>query len=291
MRVAVVHQLLFKCVILVLLVATSVNAEAHPHRGKVTPFQPGDPKVKLDKKALRILDSGKPYQTQIQSGSSGRGLVVQDVHAPTNIVWDRILDYNHYAKMVPKTLDSQNYKVEKHRDGSQTIYTRMKVGFSMVKLTFYVKHEYQPKYKSLTWTLDYDRKSDFDDSCGYWYVAQHPDNPDWTRVFYSVEVSMFDWVPKFVVNFMSSKALTDATGWVKKFSELKWKEEAPKQKEATAASTGWFFQKNEPNEKEEECEEEPEHTKAPTAIGLTRYALVTSVFGLSLYNVHLYFSQ
>ena len=34
----------------------------HSHTGKVEPFIPGDPKVKLDGKAKSILKSGKPYQ-------------------------------------------------------------------------------------------------------------------------------------------------------------------------------------------------------------------------------------
>jgi hypothetical protein len=225
---------------------------------------------------------------------------VQDVEAPTNIVWDRILDYNNYAKMVPKTLESQNYKVERHRDGSQTIYTKMKVGFGIIKLTFYVKHEYVPRLHSLTWTLDYTRKSDFDDSCGYWYVVPHPDNPtQHTRVYYSVEVGMFDWVPQFVVNFMSSKALTDATGWVKKFSEAKWKEmqsTADADASHETKKIGWFSKRMKQEQKEEqgECEENDEVVllhKSPTAVGLTRYALVTTVFCLSVWNVHLYFSQ
>mmetsp|Transcript_33298 Transcript_33298/g.54968 ORF Transcript_33298/g.54968 Transcript_33298/m.54968 type:complete len:243 (+) Transcript_33298:292-1020(+) len=146
--------------------------------------------------------------------------------------------------MVPKTLESQNYKVEKHGnrndnpsgESPQTIYTRMKVGFPMVKLQFFVKHEYAPQLNSLTWTLDYTKKSDFDDSCGYWYIVPHPDNPNWTRVYYSVEVSMFDWIPKFVVQFMSNKALTDATGWVKKFSELEYEKQGGDAAAAAAAA-------------------------------------------------------
>ena len=282
--------------VIISLIVPFIDAEAHPHQGKVTPFQHGDPKVKLDGKAITILKQGKPYQTQIQSGSSGRGMVVQDVKAPTNIVWDRILDYNNYAKMVPKTIDSKNYKVEKHRDGSQTIYTRMKIGMGPVRLTFYVKHDYQPKLNSMTWTLDYAKKSDFDDSCGYWFVIPHPDNPDeWTRVFYSVEVSMFDWVPQFVVNFMSSKALTDATGWVKKFSEKEYEAREPvrkKEKKEERQWAGGLFRKKKV-EPEEECGEEEQVAlrKGPTPIGLTRYGLVTSVFCLSMYNVHLYLSQ
>lgn len=185
---------------------------AHPHQGVVQPFSAGDPGVKIDKAAEKVLEQDKPYQTQIQSGSGGRGLVVQDVRAPTHIVWDRILDFNSYSKMVPKTMESQIYKREKAgRAGAERIWVRMKVGFTPApRLTFFVKHLYQPQLNSMTWTLDYSRKSDFDDSCGYWYVVPHPQNKDWTRVYYSVEVSMFSWVPKFVVDFMSKQALTDA---------------------------------------------------------------------------------
>ncbi len=227
--------------------------EAHSHQGVVTPFQPGDPKVTLDNKARGILKQGKPYQTQVQKegGTGGRGLVVQDIDAPPSVVWGRILDYDHYASMVPKTIESKNYDVvdvtskakskkvnkstpipfESHL--SQIIYTRMKVGFPLLKLEFFIKHLYYPSLNSLTWTLDYSKLSDFNDSCGYWYVIPHPenddnDNPTKTRVYYSVEVSMFDWVPKFVVDFMSTKALTDATAWVKKYSEMEYGKEKQK---------------------------------------------------------------
>jgi len=37
----------------------------HTHTGKVEPFVPGDPNVKLDGKAKSILKSGKPYQVSI----------------------------------------------------------------------------------------------------------------------------------------------------------------------------------------------------------------------------------
>jgi hypothetical protein len=68
--------------------------ERHPHGGKVPPFVPGDPGIRLGPDALRILNAGLPYRTQIQSGTTGgRGMVVQDVEAPPDVVWDRILDF------------------------------------------------------------------------------------------------------------------------------------------------------------------------------------------------------
>jgi hypothetical protein len=297
--------------------------EPHPHQGKVAPFSPGDPKVKLDMGALQVLESEKPYQTQIQSGTSGRGLVVQDIHAPTDIVWGRILDYDHYADMVPKTIESKNYDVHKSRgkDHHQTIFTKMKVGFPILKLQFFVQHEYYPNLNSLTWTLDYSKKSDFDDSAGYWYVIPHPTKKEWTRVYYSVEVSMFDWVPKTITQFMSKKALTEATGWVKKFSELEYAKVVPKKtvlEESSDVDTPkkkrkWisFGKKQNKQDDDSLCSTDTCSltvsdssasvvnngnaksiiTKVSPNIGLSRYVLVASVFGLSMYNVHLYFSQ
>ena len=87
----------------------------HAHAGKRQPFAPGDPNVSLDRKALSVLSSGKPFQTTIHvpGSTSGRGLVVQEVHAPPDVVWDRILDFDHYVDMVPRTFECKNYDVEK----------------------------------------------------------------------------------------------------------------------------------------------------------------------------------
>ncbi len=46
----------------VAIVEASNFNKAHAHTGKVEPFQPGDPKIKLDGKATSILKAGKPYQ-------------------------------------------------------------------------------------------------------------------------------------------------------------------------------------------------------------------------------------
>jgi len=288
----------------------------HSHTGKVEPFKPGDPQIKLDGKACTILKAGKPYSTQVESGGGGRGLVVQDVDAPTHIVWERILDYDNYPKMVPKTLATKNYKVIPHKPTKannfleQEIYTRMKVGVPMVKLEFFVRHFlYIQQHKSLTWTLDYTKESDFDDSCGFWYIIPHPDDPERrTRLYYSVQVGMFDWVPKFMVDFMSSKALTDATAWVKKYSEIEW---AKAQKEGrahptpqTKATESMFalpFGKKKRLEEErlareaaekaaleEQAMAERRTTMSVVSAGWRRYVLVSLVLVLAVVNVTMF---
>jgi hypothetical protein len=140
--------------------------------------------------------------------------------------------------MVPKTVESQVYKRELLKDGTERIWVRMKVGFPLLKLQFFVSHLHDPARKSLTWTLDYSARSDLDDSVGFWYVVPHPDDPEnASRVYYSVDVRMFSWVPSFVVDFMSRQALVDATAWVKKYSELEAQKSPQRSAEGSAASS------------------------------------------------------
>lgn len=39
-------------------------------------------------------------ETDEDGGKGGRALAVQDINAPAEYVWDRILDFNNYNKMV-----------------------------------------------------------------------------------------------------------------------------------------------------------------------------------------------
>jgi Polyketide cyclase / dehydrase and lipid transport len=275
-----------------------VSSKPHPHTGVVKPFASGDPGVKLDRDALAILKSGKPFKIQVQDGSAGRGMVVQDVQAPVETVWGRILDFDAYPKMVPKTVECATYKTDTLRGGKRRIFVRMKIGFPALQLKFFINHLYDPSQNSLTWTLDYTNYSELDDSAGYWYVIPHPDNPSkWSRVYYSVEVSMFRWVPRFVVDFMSKQALIDATAWVKKYSELEEdrRSAAPDAMCATTPrkSRRWlpFFRRKRNRNDTCALEDTKEATNNVRPISLTRYSLVLTVLSLSLYNIHLYFSQ
>ena len=71
----------------------------------------------------------------------------------------------------------------------------------------------------MTWRLDYDKTSDFDDVSGHWHLEEHPEKPNCTRVFYACDVKLKGAVPGPVVNYISKSALKTATGWVKKESE------------------------------------------------------------------------
>lgn len=90
---------------------------------------------------------------------------------------------------------------------------------TLLQYTSFYDHTYSPAKDSVTWRLDYDKKSDFDDVSGHWHLEDHPTKPDCTRVFYACDIKLKGSVPGPVVNFVSKSALKAATGWVKKESE------------------------------------------------------------------------
>eukprot|EP01034_Spumella_vulgaris_P033292 gene33292-41084_t len=79
---------------------------------------------------------------------------------------------------------------------------------------------HEPSLNTLTWTLDYSKNSDVDDSVGHWQVMKHPKKSGFTRILYSTKIKMMPWIPEFFIEFMTGKALTEATGWLKRESEL-----------------------------------------------------------------------
>ena len=126
----------------------------HPHQGKLTPFVPGPPAVKLSGADQAKIDGGELMmrQTVIDGGSSGRATAIQAVHAPPRLIWAQLLDLNAYPSKVDKLSECSKY-LEKARgvDGSKTIKARFLVkaapGFSF---EYYCDHIYDPQKKSLT---------------------------------------------------------------------------------------------------------------------------------------------
>ena len=83
----------------------------HPHQGKLKPFEPGPPSVKLSGADQAKVDGGELVmrQTVIDGGSSGRATAIQAVHAPPRLVWKQLLDLNAYPSKVEKLTECSKY--------------------------------------------------------------------------------------------------------------------------------------------------------------------------------------
>ncbi|MEC7986452.1 MAG: SRPBCC family protein [Myxococcota bacterium] len=185
----------------------------HPHQGVATVFSNPQP-VSLSDAEKRLLQSGKPVLKQVKQGNGGRGIAVMDVKGTEEEVWNVITDYPSYPKRIPELKTTSNYSVDE-----KNIYTRFIISKMMVSVEYFIKHDLHKDKGYITWTLDYTRESDLDDSTGYWLLYPSPDNPGQTRVEYSVDIRIKGWIPKFIETMLADQGLEDATKWVKKAVE------------------------------------------------------------------------
>ena len=141
----------------------------------------------------------------------------QDISSPTSSVWSQILDFNSYVGKVPKLKTCNTYATESEEDHKR-LKVKMVIGvLPGYSYTCYYDHKFYPSKNSLTWSLDYEKYSDFDDVQGHWHVEDVGDRR--CRVFYAADLKMRGKVPGPVMNILSKKALREATGWVKRESE------------------------------------------------------------------------
>lgn len=202
---------------MVLLLAAALAGDAilpHEHTGVVTAYKGAPPAVSLSSAEIARLEAGEVVLKQQQVGSGGRGIAVFDIAATPSKIWSKIVDYANYPKMVDKVEECGNYKVS----GSE-IYTRFLLGVMGFDVEYFIHHTYRPDLGYLTWTLDYSRRSDLDDSVGYWRVTSLTTAPVRSRLEYSVDIRFKGYIPGFVQDMIAKKGLTDAATWVKRESE------------------------------------------------------------------------
>ena len=189
--------------------------QPHEHQGVLTQYTGTPPAIELSDKELDRLEKGKMVMVPIQdSDQGGRGMAVQDVAATVDVVWKRIVSYDRYPDWVNYVQECEIY--ERAGDRIKVRFVLKGLGFN---IEYYIDHVFHPELGYMTWTLDYSRLSDFDDSVGYWFVEPHPTKTGWTRLYYSVEVRMKENVPGFIQDIATKTGLREATAWVKEQSE------------------------------------------------------------------------
>lgn len=163
------------------------------------------------------------------------GVAVQDVEAPVEEVLKQISNVEEYVGKVPGLTGVRNYARRSRGDGGVETKSTYVVSIAMgYKLEYYIDHVFIPKNRCLTWTLDYARKSDLEDSVGYWRVDELPGDQPRSRVFYSSS-SLVHGMPQFVMDILTAQALKASTAWVKRYSEQSFQASGGRAREQIAA--------------------------------------------------------
>ncbi len=205
-----------------LLVAAAVLGAAdpskpHPHRGVLDKYERVHPsKYGLTLKGVSAdeLRAGKPLLREIKLPNGyQRATSVQDVPAPPEVVWDRIMDLESYPRMVEGVAAVSIYRRSKS-GRAQEVYAKYKAGAGPFNVEYFIRHTFEPSKCAMTFCLDYDRLSDFADTVGYWYVEKLDDG--WCRVYYSAESKLPGWVPGWAKEQLCATALKRSTSWVER---------------------------------------------------------------------------
>ena len=125
------------------------------------------------------------------------------------------MDINKYPEMV-SGVDSCVTYADTNQNGVQIVKSIYEISALHMKFKYYVQHTYDPAQRCMVFHLDYDRRSDLDDTVGYWYVDPHARAK--CRVYYSCECKLRGWVPGPVYKLLTEQAVKKATTWVERES-------------------------------------------------------------------------
>lgn len=204
------------------LAAAATEDEPHYHRGKLSGYEIGPPSVLLSQSDEAKLRTGKPIMQAVESDTNGarRMVMVQNIPAPAHVVMGRIMDLEKYDRMVDGVNSVVNY-VSTQEGNRQTVKSTYDISVLHMKFKYFMEHTYDSAERCMVFHLDYDKRSDIDDSVGYWYVL--PTGRASSRVYYSCECKLRGWVPAPVYSLMTKEALKKATTWVSHESIKEWR--------------------------------------------------------------------
>jgi hypothetical protein len=184
---------------------------AHEHKGIISAYTGAPPAIKLTRSELVKLRKNEPVLKQQHDGDGGgRGVAVFRVNADRDKVMSVILDFPQYVNWLDKLTVSEIYTGQGDR-----LYVRMVTRAVAMNVEWFVEHVVNREDYWVTWTLDYSRNSDLDDSVGYWALTEVAGQSGVTQVQYSVDIRLKGWVPGFVKKILVNQGLEDATSWVK----------------------------------------------------------------------------
>jgi len=222
----------------------------------ISPTVLGNPNFVVDDRVERVLEGGKAFKTRRLEDGAWRVIVVQDVHAPNHLIWDRLLSFEDYPQLISRVVSAENYITSKSKStknkfeglsmdrqdfSTQFIVKKSLPWWARIFCPFQpsedsptmaisIKHSYSPTHNILTLGLDHDRHpktggmSFLEDMTGMWYVFPHPRRENWSRVTFTARIRIFQQgqniLPDFVTYYLLSNSfLTDFTAWLKDISE------------------------------------------------------------------------
>ncbi len=201
--------------------ALSIHTQAaptHSHASNLGPYPDTPPEVELTNTETNKLENGEPVFTRVKTAGGERSAIVFRVRAPQHLIWSVITDFTSYPKWIDGLAETEVYQ----REGRE-VFVRFRTEQTFVgSYTYYVQHRLSVDKSWITWQLDNNRKSDLDDTVGFWRITPVLGDLQRSDVTYSTEVRLKGWFARFFTQMFVKNTLRRASSWVKTQSELRF---------------------------------------------------------------------
>lgn len=176
------------------------------------------PKLTTEQEAQ--VDRGERVQYQSDMGLEGSGFVVMDVNAPSDAVWDCLLDFESYPETIPTVRDVKMMETKPpERQYGIPSETRASFTLSKFRLRIAAVHKYSPHPQGhyMVFTLDPTCTNlVLQNAKGVWHTQENVNGKNGvTRVWLLCELKVSNMLPKFIVDYAARKAMPRATAWLK----------------------------------------------------------------------------
>lgn len=198
--------------------AEEPKQQAHEHQGKLVPYLAEPPTIELTDEEIILLESGQALFKKLKLDDAQRGIAVFRVNADAETIWSVIKDFRSYPKWIE---DIESIDVYGRQAG--LLYVKFTAGGLFGSNTvWYAIHDYPVDDRDWgTWRLDYDYRSDLDDSVGFWRVLPVEGKPNVSDVIYSADLRLKGFFTSLFETSLIDSSLKDATQWVKVQAETK----------------------------------------------------------------------
>jgi len=200
--------------------AADANAP-HPHQGVAARYRPRAP-LALTSAERAKLAAGDVLEVPF-SAKDARPTLVFLVKASPATTWKVITDVRRLSTYVEEVK-----KVEILETSGTHLIAKLTMGQMGFSAEEFCDYDFRPEREG-TWHLDYTKRSDLDDSVGFWRVTAG-DSDDVAIVEYSADVRPMSWAPGFFAAIINDRALRAVPAWVRQYSAAAAKAEtaAPK---------------------------------------------------------------
>jgi len=157
------------------------------------------------------LLNGARVQKVDRQGHSGYGMVVLDVPAPPDIIFDVLTRFDRYMEMIPTVRSAKIFS-------SNEKSTLAEFSLSKFRLKVNVLHTLFREQRVIKFSLDNSRQNlVMRQAEGFWHVQVAHDHPGHSRVYLSTNIIVANVIPSIIVDYAAARALPRATTWLENF--------------------------------------------------------------------------